>query len=814
MKDFSLILPTRERPMLVKRLLDSVVETVSDPGRLEIVLYVDEDDTESRNISHPSLHIVSQTGPSPRKTMGNIIKDCYKASCGRFVMLINDDVVFRTKDWDNRLLEAFSRFDDGVALVYGKDLYYDEQMCTFPVLPRMTCDLMDGICPGEYDSHCIDSHIFDTFKRLTELGHDRSVYLDDVVFEHMHYELVASAYEDGPERKNDRDDQAVYLSLADDRQRAAMRMAQYIESHDNTAAGKENEQVDDLGGDRPAETPISEKKPVPLSQSSVSVIMPVSDDSIEYALACLKAVLEGNENKMISVELVVVADGKACDASKYPRKVRKKLNLVSAEQVGSSGSFNAGASAAAGDYLVFLDSGSFPQSGWLEALLEAAQGQDVGIVGSKWLNARNGRVEHVGIGFHKDNGVLKGTHIYKGLAANHPAVNRTREVQAVRSTGMLVKRDAFLNAGCFDNALGGLEDIDLCLKVRQAGQKVICAPAASLYCQDQNVLGECPELDDKIPTLESKWDGGIEPDMKKLLAEDGFVIRSRKKSHFICPGKEKLEQLENPDNSLDETKRILQGSLELAKSLGADKKDLAAICRKLVDVHFSLGSEEDVQKIHRMMQVYGLSVPVALSRYERMVRTDRRNLGTVESVDMYVGTRFVIPVAAAVCEIEMKMYKSGTPGDDIVAYIYRDDEGPSKPVVSSGSEPVSAREISTNPGGEWIKFTFPGPVELSPNTYYWILLHRAGAANNASHYRILLDSSPDCRYRYASDYYGPQATGGNVSDRISQLFRITGIPAPEPCKKNHGRKKTSAKKSGKSYGKKEKVSRRKHRAGS
>jgi glycosyltransferase involved in cell wall biosynthesis len=788
-KNFSLILPTRDRPMLVKRLFDSLTQTVGDPDQVEIVLYIDQDDVESRKISHPLLDTIRQIGPRPRKTMGNIVKDCYEASRGRYVMLINDDVVFHTKKWDVELLEAFSKFPDEVALVYGKDLYYGKEMATFPVLSRTACDLMDGICPGKYNSHCIDAHVFDTFKRLSELGHNRTVYLPNVVFEHMHYDLGASACEGGLEYKNDQDDQTAYLSFAEERQRTAVRMAQYIESQKNIAARTGDREVRKSRRSEPSEKAITKNATTASRQLPVSLIMPVNNSSLEYAAACLQAVLDDNKDKRLPYEFVIVADGEAAETSKYPRKIRSKMMIVSGEQTNTAATFNAGASVANGDYLVFLDSNAFPLPGWLRALVEAAQDEDVGIVGSKWLNPRNGAIEHVGIGFYKDNGALRGTHIYRGLAADHPAVSRTRQVQAVRRAGMLVKKNVFLEAGCFEAAIAGLDDIDLCLKVRQSGRKVICAPGAALYCESQDPCGKGAANVDNPAALLAKWDGHIECDIDKLLGQDGFLLRPGKKAHYIRPDREHIHNLGNGDSNPALAKELLEESLELIKSLKGDRKDLSEVCKELVDTYFSLGSDEDVHRIYKMMQAYGLSVPVLLTRYEQLVKTDRRNFGTVESVDMYAGTRFLVPVSTWVSQVELKMYKQGSPRDDIVARIYSDNAGPDKPVSQTASNPVSGSNVTSNPGGDWVRFTFPEPVLLSANTYYWIILHRKGSANNASHYKILLDSSPQCRYPYASDYYGREPTGGNISDRISQLFRVFGAVAPSASNERHNRNK-------------------------
>ncbi len=227
-KNFSLLLPTRDRPVLVKRMINSVVETTSDIKNLEIIIFVNDDDTESQGIYHPLVSITKVIGK--KDTMGGMNRNCFKSSRGNYVMLVNDDMLFRTKDWDKKVLAKFSDFPDGIGMVYGNDLYYGKRVCTFPILSRATWELTDRICPNEFKMHCIDSHIFDIFERLSILGEKRATYLPDVIFEHMHYELSAALDEpEAPVKKSD-NDEALFFSLAKERQRIAVKIFEYIKN--------------------------------------------------------------------------------------------------------------------------------------------------------------------------------------------------------------------------------------------------------------------------------------------------------------------------------------------------------------------------------------------------------------------------------------------------------------------------------------------------------------------------------------------------------------------------------------------------------
>ena len=227
--DISLLVPTRGRPKLLQRLFDSLVDTTSQLARIEIVLYIDEDDLPTHEVTHASLQLIKLIKPAGEK-MGRMNQLCYEASRGRFVMLMNDDVVFRTKAWDGRVLDAFRRFPDEAALVYGNDLHQQESMATLPIVSRAVCDIMGGICPRDYLNVYIDVHLFDVFKKLAKLGYSRTAYLEDVVFEHLHHEVGKSSLDSTYVKKNEQFDDLLFINLEDERWNQAKMLKRYIDT--------------------------------------------------------------------------------------------------------------------------------------------------------------------------------------------------------------------------------------------------------------------------------------------------------------------------------------------------------------------------------------------------------------------------------------------------------------------------------------------------------------------------------------------------------------------------------------------------------
>ena len=239
----SLLLPTRGRPAQARRFLDSVAQTTANSSRIEVILRVDEDDAGSRDISHPGLTVRRMIGP--RLTMGAYNSLCLEHSSGDIIILANDDVVLRAAGWDDEIRKLHLRHGDGVYLAYPNDLYKGEKLCAFPILSRATCDLLTEPFPRAYKGSFIDVHLLDIFKRLRHRGHSRIFYLENIIFEHMHFRAGKAKHDETYASRGRFEDDATFLNLKEARQAAADCLLSQIE----TGAARKCE-VNSQGGRR------------------------------------------------------------------------------------------------------------------------------------------------------------------------------------------------------------------------------------------------------------------------------------------------------------------------------------------------------------------------------------------------------------------------------------------------------------------------------------------------------------------------------------------------------------------------------------
>lgn len=223
----SLLMPTRGRPALAERFIRSAAERAERADLVEVIVRADEDDPASHALQASGLKLSTIIGP--RTSMGAYNTDCLARSNGEIIVLTNDDVVIQTPGWDRALRETHASQRDAIYLAYPNDLFKGKRLCAFPVLSRRTCELLGDPFPRAYQGAFIDYHLLDIFKRLEHAGHLRLFYLEDVVFEHMHFRTGKSQYDDTYRARGRFLDDNVFLMLRGERSRCARRLLQEID---------------------------------------------------------------------------------------------------------------------------------------------------------------------------------------------------------------------------------------------------------------------------------------------------------------------------------------------------------------------------------------------------------------------------------------------------------------------------------------------------------------------------------------------------------------------------------------------------------
>jgi len=141
---------------------------------------------------------------------------------------------------------------------------------------------------------------------------------------------------------------------------------------------------------------------------------------------------------------------------------------------------NLGAKTAKGDVLVFLNDDVVPlEPEWLGLLVGHVQRPAIGAVGAKLLYP-SGLIQHAGVAL----GIMDGAgHPGRGTFGRRwwPWFDYTRDVSAVTGACLAIRKNLFLEVSGFDERFPvNYNDVDLCLRLRRAGFRVIVEPQARL----------------------------------------------------------------------------------------------------------------------------------------------------------------------------------------------------------------------------------------------------------------------------------------------------------------------------------------------
>ena len=221
-------------------------------------------------------------------------------------------------------------------------------------------------------------------------------------------------------------------------------------------------------------------------QPLVSIIIPTRDQ-----LPLLNGLIDSllSKTSYINYELLIVDNNSAEPAACAYLDGIERLNSAQLRVLRYPHPFNYSAinnfaaEQARGEYLILLNNDTAVlHDNWIEALLNHAQRPEVGIVGAK-LHYPDGRIQHGGVVLG-----LRGP-------ADHPFIGQPMDADgymhrlrvdqnytAVTAACLMIRKSVFAEVGGFDEQdfKVSYNDVDLCLKVQQAGYLTVWTPYARL----------------------------------------------------------------------------------------------------------------------------------------------------------------------------------------------------------------------------------------------------------------------------------------------------------------------------------------------
>lgn len=256
-----------------------------------------------------------------------------------------------------------------------------------------------------------------------------------------------------------------------------------------------------------------------------SIVIPAFDQC-DYTRQCLEFLFRYTDSEQF--ELFLVNNGSSDGTTElfedYQKRYQQVRNIYFSENRGFSIANNEAARQANGDYLVFLNNDTIPTAGWLSALVDTAQSEEASIVGSKLVYPHTNNINHVGYVYNHD--IRLYYPIYHNFWSENAIFNKQREYQALLGAVILVERDIFQQVGGFEDY--GLEDVDLCLKVKEHGGRVMYCSRSKVYHYGSVTIDNTnrkflpvrtsEKFNNRWPHEKRLWDD------LKYYKEDGFEV--------------------------------------------------------------------------------------------------------------------------------------------------------------------------------------------------------------------------------------------------------------------------------------------------
>lgn len=193
--NFSILLNTRKRTRYLENLLFSLRKT-KKPEEIEVLINYDNDDEETHEFAQNIFDLNVRFFRNPRPhSLHSTINLMARASKGKYLIGVNDDIEFMTQDWDDVMINKIQNFKDSRNI--KDDIIYCKTSCTSvdhdPNLPYGSCPVVS--------KEAIDAIGFFLYEEFFGLGGDSSIYrvyaavdrvvdVSDVWFDHLMHNTI------------------------------------------------------------------------------------------------------------------------------------------------------------------------------------------------------------------------------------------------------------------------------------------------------------------------------------------------------------------------------------------------------------------------------------------------------------------------------------------------------------------------------------------------------------------------------------------------------------------------------------------------
>ncbi len=261
--------------------------------------------------------------------------------------------------------------------------------------------------------------------------------------------------------------------------------------------------------------------PLPNALPKVSLIIPTRD-GYELLKTCVTSITTLTTYQ--HYEIIIVNNQSRCEQTlDYLALVNQQPNIsvIDYDKPFNFSSINNFAvKQAKGDIVGLInDDIEVFEGRWLTEMVRQACRPDIGCVGAK-LYYPDERIQHAGVILGIGEVAGHAHKLYpKHHNGYHTRLQLTQNFSAVTAAALLVRKDIYCEVGGFEEALTvAFNDVDFCLKVREAGYRNVWTPFAQLIHHESVSRGyeDTPEKQQRfaqeISYMKEKWQGALSND--------------------------------------------------------------------------------------------------------------------------------------------------------------------------------------------------------------------------------------------------------------------------------------------------------------
>lgn len=253
---------------------------------------------------------------------------------------------------------------------------------------------------------------------------------------------------------------------------------------------------------------------LPLAAPLVSIIIPTRD-GVELLRQCIESIFA--KSTYTNFEVIVVDNGSVKpETLSYFEALRRRTNvsvICDDRPFNFSALNNAAVAQAKGEFVCLLNNDiEVISPGWLDELVSLAAQPNNGAVGA-CLWYPNDTLQHGGVilglggvAGHMHYKMRRGTFGYFGRAV------ATQNVSVVTAACLVIRRAVYDEVGGLDEEFAvAFNDVDFCIRVREAGYRNVWTPHAELYHHESATRGSdmAPEkfqrFQREVRLMESRW---------------------------------------------------------------------------------------------------------------------------------------------------------------------------------------------------------------------------------------------------------------------------------------------------------------------